>query len=100
MGSNSIFSYTALGDNMNLGARLEGLCKFYGTNILISEYTLERLPEGQFVTRPIDSVIVKGKTKPVAIFEVLHPAHPLFAHPEAVRSYGHCSRQYSSKEIF
>lgn len=77
MGSNSIFSYTALGDNMNLGARLEGLCKFYGTNILISEYTLERLPEGKFTTRPIDSVIVKGKTKPVAIYEVLHPAHVL-----------------------
>jgi adenylate cyclase len=43
MGSSRIFSYTALGDNMNLGARLEGLCKYYGTQILISEYTLSRI---------------------------------------------------------
>jgi adenylate cyclase len=39
MGSNQIFSYTALGDNMNLGARLESLCKFYGVQLNISEYT-------------------------------------------------------------
>ena len=43
MGSERIFSYTALGDNMNLGARLEGLCKYYGTQILISDMTLARL---------------------------------------------------------
>lgn len=75
MGSDRIFSYTALGDNMNLGARLESLCKHYGAQILISEYTLARLDTTNIKYRPIDRVIVKGKTTPVAIFEVLHKFH-------------------------
>lgn len=75
MGSKRIFSYTALGDNMNLGARLEGLCKYYGTQILISEMTLSRLDLTNIKTRPIDKVIVKGKTTAVEIHEVLHPDH-------------------------
>ena len=87
MGSDRIFSYTALGDNMNLGARLEGLCKYYGTQILISEYTLSRLEPNTVKVRPIDKVIVKGKTKPVAIFEVLHGWHPMTLDPEAYNFY-------------
>lgn len=77
MGSERIFSYTALGDNMNLGARLEGLCKYYGTQILISEYTLARIDQTATKFRPIDRVIVKGKTTPVAIYEVFHSWHPM-----------------------
>lgn len=87
MGSSRIFSYTALGDNMNLGARLEGLCKYYGTQILISEMTLERLDLSQIKVRPIDKVIVKGKTTPVAIYEVLHPHHWMTANSQAFESY-------------
>jgi adenylate cyclase len=87
MGSDRIFSYTALGDNMNLGARLEGLCKYYGTQILISEYTLSRLEPNTVKVRPIDNVIVKGKTKPVAIFEVLHGWHPMTLDPETLNFY-------------
>lgn len=87
MGSARIFSYTALGDNMNLGARLEGLCKYYGTQILISEYTLARIDQTNMKIRPIDKVIVKGKTLPVAIFEVLHGAHPMAADIEAFGFY-------------
>lgn len=87
MGSERIFSYTALGDNMNLGARLEGLCKYYGTQILISEYTLSRINQDQIKVRPIDNVIVKGKTKPVAIYEVLHAHHPMTLDPEAFNFY-------------
>lgn len=99
MGSNSIFSYTALGDNMNLGARLEGLCKFYGTNILISEYTLERLPPDRFRIRPIDSVIVKGKTKPVAIFEVLHGHHEFTLDPKAFDEYTRAYAAFLAKDF-
>lgn len=75
MGSTRIFSYTALGDNMNLGARLEGLCKYYGTQILISETTLSRIDARSFRTRPIDKVIVKGRTKAVEIFEIISQVH-------------------------
>lgn len=87
MGSDRIFSYTALGDNMNLGSRLESLCKYYGAQILISEYTLERIDQEKIKVRPIDRVIVKGKTKPVAIFEVLHGFHPMMKDPESLSFY-------------
>ncbi len=87
MGSERIFSYTALGDNMNLGARLEGLCKYYGTQILISDMTLARLDLTNIKTRQIDKVIVKGKTTAVGIHEVLHPDHWMSKDPESLSFY-------------
>lgn len=87
MGSTKIFSYTALGDNMNLGARLESLCKHYGAHILISEYTLGRIDTTNIKYRQIDKVIVKGKTTPVTIYEVLHSHHPMSKDPEALNIY-------------
>jgi adenylate cyclase len=62
---------------VNLGARLESLNKDFGTRIIISEATLSLLP-AQFETRPLGEVVVKGKTRPVAIFEVVVPS-PLHA---------------------
>jgi adenylate cyclase len=79
MGSDKIFSYTALGDNMNLGARLEGLCKPYGSMITISEFTKARLDENKYLIRKLDRVRVKGKEQPVEIFEVLTTLHPFFS---------------------
>mgnify|MGYP003394022267 FL=1 len=99
MGSNSIFSYTALGDNMNLGARLEGLCKYYGTGILISEYTYARLPKDKFRIRPIDDVIVKGKTKPVSIFEVIHNNHSLAQDTLMLEAYNLAYAAFLAKDF-
>jgi adenylate cyclase len=70
VGSKYRFSYGALGDQVNLGSRLEGINKIYGTEILIGENTA-KLVEGSFLLREIDFVRVKGKEKPVRIYELL-----------------------------
>jgi adenylate cyclase len=73
IGSSSIMSYTVIGDNVNLGARLESLNKEYGTRIIISDATRSRLKEAYDI-RPLGDVVVKGKTRPVAIFELRVPS--------------------------
>jgi adenylate cyclase len=75
IGSSSIMSYTVIGDNVNLGSRLESLNKDYRTRIIISDATRVHL-KGDYDIRPLGEVVVKGKTKPVAIFE-LHVPSPI-----------------------
>ena len=59
-----------MGDTVNIGSRLEGLNKEYGTYIIVPKYTYEDV-KAEFIFRQIDVVKVKGKDRPIKIYELI-----------------------------
>lgn len=92
MGADVRFDYTAIGDAVNLAARLEGQTKYYGVKIIISKSTLDKIGE-EFVNSPdnpsslfireLDNIRVKGKVEPIKIYELVTP----FDDPSEIMSF-------------
>lgn len=102
MGSDKIFQYTALGDSMNLGARLESLCKFYGVQLNVSEFTLAAIPDElkqNLKYRTLDKVRVKGKEEAITMYEVFHPSHHLYTDQESAIAYEKAFECYQNMEF-
>jgi adenylate cyclase len=99
MGSDEVFSYTVLGDSVNLGSRLEGCNKHYGTTILVADATAAATREDEFLFREIDRVRVKGREQAVAIYELMaeRPAPP--ALEEKARRYHEALAAFQSRRF-
>jgi len=73
LGSESIMSYTVIGDNVNLGSRLESLTRSFQTRVIVSDATRQALKQ-TYDLRPLGEVTVKGKSVPVQVYEVRLPS--------------------------
>ncbi|MCX6773714.1 MAG: adenylate/guanylate cyclase domain-containing protein, partial [Candidatus Micrarchaeota archaeon] len=69
IGSKDRVEFTSIGDTVNTTARIESLTKYYGTPVLIGENTYNKI-KGRFFTRELDSVLVKGKSRSIKIYEL------------------------------
>ena len=94
IGSPKRMDYTVIGDGVNLAARIESACKQYGAHILISEFTYNAV-KATYRTRQVDYVIVKGKTEPVGVYEVLD-FHDDESYPNLVEALGLFNDGYRS----
>ena len=99
IGSPKRMEYTVIGDAVNLAARVEGLTKHYGVEILVTEGTHQKLSL-DVPTRELDLIAVKGKDQPDVIYEIIRPDGPsaMLKHPDALSCFNEAVALYRSMD--
>ncbi|HEY9672250.1 MAG TPA: adenylate/guanylate cyclase domain-containing protein [Waterburya sp.] len=100
IGSSKRMEFTAIGDGVNLGSRLEGASKQYGCDIIISEYTFQPCKDLIWY-RELDCIRVKGKNEPVKIYEVVGlKSEEISEQKQEIIELYHKGREYYLKRKF